>query len=790
MPSDEIPELEQDQVMTIVELSLNSRAFKGRPTPDTTNLITEVNQDFAKTMNKIIFNKHMKGKGKELIAGNLTLPPPPKTKAVPFFGMISIPQHNFPEEFSAFCFNTLYIKDESILAMEQIRGECLDVLEKEIFNTNFNKTLRLDEFKQIQDSSVSQCAYSLRETWVSNIKNIIKKCFSSMTKGWFNLNETSKEAYQVGKLKKFLITVKLIMEETLLFLSEKSLNKYVDTILAFLPTESKVVSPIEVTNTFPSSQTELQDSPNDDTNKVLPLFSVDLLLGPSDDLPHYTFDPLQALRAIVDMFDRGINDFLQIPQVEPKLFPHFFKTQTKVFLKSALRPMQHPGIPDPNDKRALPDPNTWVWLLYDALHKAVQKAIRPMYEYLEVYRQFKEVNELNVEEYMTAFDDEENPPPVTDIKREIYQYRKMQQQILDQIPQKIVISFFVVDCREVRDQFANKYALIAQKQIDLISKRCSASNDEILTKFEEMKTKIKRIPKDIEELTDTKEYMASVGMELEKLKNDIAKLMESYDILDEFAFKLSQDSYDRKWNCFGAPKNIVELITKQTAFLDKEKEKFMTQMVNNQDEFSERLNELEQIIGNFSQHQNIEDYEEVGATVMQINERLKKCHEESKRFNTRELMIGKESQTDYSQVSQMEKDFKPYSNLWLTTHTWFKSHHSWLNEKWEDLDAGNLQDTVEKSVKTMTQVLRSFKDKDLPGILKIADQVKLQIDDFKPYVPLAVALRTDGMKDRHWDTISEKVDFEVRPDENFTLTTVMNMGLLDNLSIVEESADR
>ena len=89
MPSDEIPELEQDQVMTIVELSLNSRAFKGRPTPDTTNLITEVNQDFAKTMNKIIFNKHMKGKGKELIAGNLTLPPPPKAKAVPFFGMIS-----------------------------------------------------------------------------------------------------------------------------------------------------------------------------------------------------------------------------------------------------------------------------------------------------------------------------------------------------------------------------------------------------------------------------------------------------------------------------------------------------------------------------------------------------------------------------------------------------------------------------------------------------------------------------------------------------------------------------
>jgi hypothetical protein len=29
--------------------------------------------------------------------------------------------------------------------------------------------------------------------------------------------------------------------------------------------------------------------------------------------------------------------------------------------------------------------------------------------------------------------------------------------------------------------------------------------------------------------------------------------------------------------------------------------------------------------------------------------------------------------------------------------------------------------------------------------------MKKNIDDFKPYVPLAVALRKDGMKERHWD---------------------------------------
>jgi dynein heavy chain len=32
--------------------------------------------------------------------------------------------------------------------------------------------------------------------------------------------------------------------------------------------------------------------------------------------------------------------------------------------------------------------------------------------------------------------------------------------------------------------------------------------------------------------------------------------------------------------------------------------------------------------------------------------------------------------------------------------------------------------------------------------------MKKQIDAFKPIVPLAVALRKDGMKDRHWNAIS------------------------------------
>lgn len=68
--------------------------------------------------------------------------------------------------------------------------------------------------------------------------------------------------------------------------------------------------------------------------------------------------------------------------------------------------------------------------------------------------------------------------------------------------------------------------------------------------------------------------------------------------------------------------------------------------------------------------------------------------------------------------------------------------------------------------------------------------MKKNIDEFKPYVPLAVALRKEGMKDRHWDQITDKVKFDIRPVEGFTLTSVIDAGMLKYLDICEEVGEK
>jgi len=116
MPKHQIPEIDVEQTNRVLTMTQNTKALRGKSSADTTTLLNEVSTDFAKTMNKIIFDKHCSDKQNNLITGKLDLPPPPEKKATPYFGMIRIPKHNFHEVFTSFCLGTLSRYDEVIKA--------------------------------------------------------------------------------------------------------------------------------------------------------------------------------------------------------------------------------------------------------------------------------------------------------------------------------------------------------------------------------------------------------------------------------------------------------------------------------------------------------------------------------------------------------------------------------------------------------------------------------------------------------------------------------------------------
>lgn len=117
------------------------------------------------------------------------------------------------------------------MALEEIKSLCKSIRENQcFFNFDFHqeKVVQIQEFKTIQESQISHTIKYLRINWIAQLTDIITKYFQDIGPGWFNLKETNKLTYDFGKLKRVLLQVRLMMQDTLRKLLQESLGKFLD----------------------------------------------------------------------------------------------------------------------------------------------------------------------------------------------------------------------------------------------------------------------------------------------------------------------------------------------------------------------------------------------------------------------------------------------------------------------------------------------------------------------------------------------------------------------------------
>lgn len=250
------------------------------------------------------------------------------------------------------------------------------------------------------------------------------------------------------------------------------------------------------------------------------------------------------------------------------MLPHFFKSNIKSYLKATQRPIYKPEDPDPKDKRAIPDENAWVYDFYATLTSKFDEAVEPLNAYIKTYAKYDREYKLDPVSYIKKLDDDENPPEIDFLRKDVNFHMKEAERLKGEIPDDILISIFKVSCKEIRNKLAQKHIQIAQDEIELIAKWAKINANNIIAVFEKMNLKIEGHPKDIEELTALKDYMGSVPNEIEKLQKDLKDCLNIYTILDQFNYKFADDEdYGRKWKVFGAPLDTSSRIEKQLNIL-------------------------------------------------------------------------------------------------------------------------------------------------------------------------------------------------------------------------------
>jgi dynein heavy chain len=71
----------------------------------------------------------------------------------------------------------------------------------------------------------------------------------------------------------------------------------------------------------------------------------------------------------------------------------------------------------------------------------------------------------------------------------------------------------------------------------------------------------------------------------------------------------------------------------------------------------------------------------------------------------------------------------------------------------------------------------------------VALEIKGFIEDFRPFIPLIQGLRNPGMRNRHWESLSNDLGFPIRPKATLTFSKCLEMKLQDHITVITKIAE-
>jgi dynein heavy chain len=138
-----------------------------------------------------------------------------------------------------------------------------------------------------------------------------------------------------------------------------------------------------------------------------------------------------------------------------------FKTHNSKKIKTPVIPHDKPKAVDPNDKKALIDENTWLWDAFEQLTVNMERAIGPLSEYVKTYAAFEEQNKLDPDGYVKSLDEDPEQPDKQispqELQADIQRMKKKEEELLSKIPEQIQVSMFMINCKDIRQIYAQKY---------------------------------------------------------------------------------------------------------------------------------------------------------------------------------------------------------------------------------------------------------------------------------------------------------------------------------------------
>ena len=777
MPVDNLKPLDSEQVNRILDNALNVEKMKANESLDTISLIQQYNLSHMRTLNKMVLVRTIQDRtsdvqlvqsksiNAQLLMDTWHFPNGDNMKDFP---------HGFAFEESRkqFKFNSLLNKSEAISIVSHVQKDNYNI-KKGCFFLVPEKTVRCEEYTLTQQNALSNSANQIKDIWLNSVTSSVRRYLKDVKKGWYNIEESNVEVYQFSKLRKFLYRINFMMEDTVRDFLIKNLHDYVSSIDRCCPSKIDVVR---------------NDLVNVECERF-PLLTVDLKFnepvfteGKDRELKTpasftYANSPESFATALLQPFDQVFDMLKGIIKVERRVMKNLFWSHDPIM-----------RVPHAAEDWVIDHRNH----LLDLIKKSI---LDPMENYLQTLHPFVDLISLDVADYVKAQEAKFCPDGGTMDLVGLCNLAKSHdadaETVFNAFPSTISLGIILIDLKALKKMLSNKHTTIAARIFEVQNKHMRLFAEEIQNEFNKMFRGFSQNPKDIEHLSELRDYMQTVPGLVNEMMPKIEANDMHYKLLSDAKYRLQRDDMDIQWEVVGWPLKISEELENQEKLFRVLEAQYKAEMNEEQNEFAHHLSSLQSEVNRLKDLTKLEAAPENAKTVRRIRKDLKAAAEKAQLFVSRESLFGVDELTEYTEINEITKVFDPFHDLWDSAEKWITNKEVWTNGLFADLDADSLESSVGTLLRNLTKCGKTFDRLNLSKCNCIAESVRDEVGEFRPRVPLISALRNPGMRERHWSELQEKlnVTFQV-PIEDLTLQMLVDEKLLDNLEVVQKIAEK
>ncbi|KAJ3238670.1 Dynein heavy chain 3, axonemal [Chytriomyces hyalinus] len=658
----------------------------------------------------------------------LKIPPMPG-RYIPRIARAPVPWHDTVESVKLFMNENLLITNPAMLELLGIHSQFSK--NRIIYTVTFTPAvlpMTIDDFQTTLRSQCQNFRAKLLNEWIPNAANL----FFNMKNVWYSI-ATECEDPDVGfrRLDAFFKSVATLMSNQLWSFVETSLSDF---------------------ETFFSKFSA--------ANSDLSLFTVRLVTTG----PQIRFDPpLSDLESvIVSVLEDMVTATHEIPRIETKLFTSL--ANESLVLSSMS--VEDDRVAEGRFFRSIITKNTF----------APQKHLMSYdkYKHLLTHKAEKRVDEFLRERH-----------DLDDYEAEIKKLLKTVEEI-NACPSIVRFSMIHLECDVLKNELVQKATALVQRIVDQVADMNRKQNVSICESYERISARAMKIPNDTLELVELMKYVENArSKDVMLLRDEIAKGKKRLDFLLQYAF-LSEEDIKLNGVTFTWPTRIVPVF-------DLSKKRMIQKKVKAQEDLKAKTQATNESIDEcYEQATKFQDYG-LMSELPEYIKRIKKLEEKLNELNTTMSQINAEEdlldwdKTAFEKYQQIIDILDPYKKLWETAYNYQTENTKWMNGPFNELNGEAVDETVGGMWRNMFKLVKVFNDQPVPK--KVAEQIKNKLEKFKVHLPLISVLRNPGLRERHWAAMAEIVGQNIYPDENTSLTKILDLNLNQYLQAFETISD-